>query len=487
MRVAFVHHHFRPGGVTRVISGQASALRGSASVLLVSGEPPQKPPGIPHVVVPSLAYDRDRRERKSAPEIANDILCSVQGVWKNGADLYHFHNPTLGKNTNLLSVIKQLHDRKQTLLLQIHDFAEDGRPWGYTREEYPADCHYAVINKRDYRILLDAGLNKEGLHYIPNTVYPLPHEGIKKQKQKEHKAAARETDVVLYPVRAIRRKNIGEAVLLSRFLERGKKIGITLEPTGPVDVMSYRMWMNFVKEKKLPVLFGLGVRNDFESLLERTSCMITTSIKEGFGLSFLEPWTGGKMLYGRLLRDICSDFMERGVDLGHLYEEIRVPLSLMEVDHFHRLWVRCYTERLNQYGLTDSTEDAEVHFQRIIQNETADFGMLDETLQMNLIGALWSDGEAEKKILDVNPILADTFLFTQSPSLVSRNKGIIEREYSWRRTKTTLSRVYEQVLGHPVFQSVNKGALLQAFNKPEKSFLLLCESACGEAAARVRT
>jgi hypothetical protein len=218
MRVAFVHHHFRQGGVSRVISAQASVLEGRASVLLVTGEEPDPPPGVPHVVVPSLAYDRDRSDGKNAVQTAGDILRAVKRVWPGGADLYHFHNPTLGKNSDLISVITCLRDGGHRLLLQVHDFAEDGRPWGYSSQEYPADCHYAVINRRDYRILLESGLDEKGLHYLPNMVRPLPTDGSKPKGP---------ADIVLYPVRAIRRKNVGEAVLLSLFVAPGELIGIT--------------------------------------------------------------------------------------------------------------------------------------------------------------------------------------------------------------------------------------------------------------------
>jgi len=467
MRVAFVHHHFRPGGVTRVISEQASALRGYAAALLVTGEPPMEPVSFPYVVVPSLAYDRDRHDGKGAAEIAGEVLKSVRSVWKDGADLLHFHNPTLGKNVNLISVIKALIDRKQNLLLQIHDFAEDGRPGGYTGEEYPSDCHYAVINRRDHRLLLDAGLTAQGLHYLPNSVRPLG--GAESDRE--------ERDLVLYPVRAIRRKNIGEAVLLSLFLEKGKKIGITLEPTGPIDVKSYRGWMFFVRERCLPVLFRLGIEHDFASLLSKTACMITTSIKEGFGLAFLEPWTGGKMLHGRLLGDICEDFIDRGVELGHLYSRIKIPLSHIDEKLFRMKWMDCYRERLKQYGLAENQERIEEHFQDLLKGGFVDFGILSEDLQMQVLIGIVGDNSLRKKVLDVNPLLSHIKLFKESPGLISRNRQIVESEYSTERTRSLLRKAYEGVLGCTVFQSVDKAVLLSAFNRPDKNFLLLCESA----------
>lgn len=56
------------------------------------------------------------------------------------------------------------------LFLQLHDFAEDGRPLAYFPDEYVPDCHYGVINSRDYSIFLKAGFKKDGLHKIFNIV-----------------------------------------------------------------------------------------------------------------------------------------------------------------------------------------------------------------------------------------------------------------------------------------------------------------------------
>ena len=103
------------------------------------------------------------------------------------------------------------------LFLQIHDFAEDGRPHLYYPGEYPADCHYGVINSRDYKILLNAGLEQKGLHKLFNMVNPF--DGTRQDRG--------EKNVVLYPVRAIRRKNIGEAILLSLFFKNGATLAIT--------------------------------------------------------------------------------------------------------------------------------------------------------------------------------------------------------------------------------------------------------------------
>lgn len=474
MRVAYVHHHLRPGGVTRVIMEQIGSLEGTDEALLLVGEPPRGSFPFPVLCVPSLAYDRDRKDRDSPKQIADSLLSAARQVWPTGADLYHIHNPTLGKNRDLISAIKILADRGVKLLLQIHDFAEDGRPQNYRGEGFPQDTHYAVLNKRDYNLLLAAGLREEGLHLVPNPVRRLkiPQTAVPLKDAE---------DAALYPVRAIRRKNIGEAVLLSLFLKPYEKVAFTLEPTGELDTRSYRDWKAFVREKNLRVRFGLGIRNAFEDILRGAAYIITTSIKEGFGFSYLEPWTIDKMLFGRLLPDICSDFIQKGLDLSHLYTSLRVPLSSIDERLFFTKWKTCYGERMKRYALSFVPERLDELLHPFIKDGCIDFGCLSEDLQRQLIMQAVESRKCMKKILDLNPFLEEIRRFKE-PSLlvkrnkiVERNKRIVLEEYSSEKNRAILREVYAKVVSREVRHCIEESVVLNFFNIPEKLFLLLCD------------
>ncbi len=108
MKIVFVHHHLRPGGVTKVITEQIHSLGSEAQSLVICGE---KPPGtvpFPYKVIPALAYDRDKRTREDPAQSAKAVLEGVRSFWKTGADIYHFHNPTLGKNRDFVKIINCL-------------------------------------------------------------------------------------------------------------------------------------------------------------------------------------------------------------------------------------------------------------------------------------------------------------------------------------------------------------------------------------------
>jgi glycosyltransferase involved in cell wall biosynthesis len=464
VKVVFIHHHLRQGGVTRVIDEQIQAIRDVHDVLVITGEAPSAAVSFPVKVIPSLSYDRDRREGTGADKTALEVMGSVRSFWGSDADLFHVHNPTLGKNRDFIGVLKEIQRRGGRLLLQIHDFAEDGRPGNYTGETYPENCHYAAINSRDYDILKQAGLNERGLHLIPNAVRPL--------HVSAHGAGQ---SLILYPVRAIRRKNIGEALLLSHFIAEQKRIAITLEPTSALDIKSYKAWMSFAAREGLPVLFGVGKEKRFEQLLARAHCILTTSIKEGFGLAFLESWMGNRPLVGRLLPDICADFIQRGLRLNHLYTGLFVPLKLIDYNRFGSKWERCYRRRLELYGL-EVDDTAIRNYLKGIQNRgSLDFGELSEDQQMHVISLVKHSSREREALMDVNPFLREGCGSGDWDDLVSYNRGVVSREYSAHRNRERLLQIYERVESVTPRQRIRGEKLLNLFNSPEASRLLLSD------------
>ena len=75
------------------------------------------------------------------------------------------------------------------------------------------------------------------------------------------------------------------------------------------------------------VRFDVGLENDFKILVTSSQFLITTSITEGFGFSFLEPWLANKLLWGRKLPDICIDFEKNNIRLEHLYTRLLIPIE----------------------------------------------------------------------------------------------------------------------------------------------------------------
>jgi hypothetical protein len=462
MKIAFIHYHLKTGGVTTVLKQQLVAVAPPNEAIVLTGDPAETPLNADVIHLPELGYSTDRKSTLSAVEVARQILKAIRDRFNGPCDVLHLHNPTIAKNRQFLEIISSLQNEGANLLLQIHDFAEDGRPQVYFNSEYPADCHYGVVNQRDYEILLKAGLKKEGLHLVENTV----------NSPALIRRPETEKSMVLYPIRAIRRKNIGEAVLLSLFLKPDQNLAITLPPNSPADIRSCRDWKTFVQEQDLKVWFDQGLSNEFEDLVRSAEFLLTTSITEGFGFSFLEPWLFGKLLWGRKIADICRYFEMNGIHLDHLYSGIYVPVDWIGLSQFREKWSACV---LNACALFDfSLEQTRINraFDCITKDGIIDFGLLDESSQKQAVARLLSGGRATHKLMRLNYFLSQPGAVSNPAELIAINREAIMHHYTPEAYRKKLMHIYQQVSTTTVKHGIDKTVLISSFLRPEEFSLL---------------
>ena len=462
MNIAFMHYHLKTGGVTSVIRQQLEAIGGTCRTLVLTGQ--AAPAAFPYAtaVVDQLGYSGESATPFDACTVADAILSAIHTRFGGPCDVLHVHNPTLAKNRQFLSILKCLQQKGGQLLLQIHDFAEDGRPHAYFSDEYPADCHYGVINLRDYEILLKAGLKKKGLHRLANSV--------KAYKPRPPPDTA-ET-MVLYPIRAIRRKNVGEAILLSLFFNAPQTLGITLPPNSPMDIESYRGWQSLVAELNLNVRFDVGMDHDFENLVASADLIITTSITEGFGFCFLEPWLFGKLLWGRRLSAVCRDFEANGVDLTHLYTGLRIPLSWVGADCFRKRWYDAVTAACVLFNHSVDPKRVQAAYDTITKESAVDFGLLDEALQKKVIRHLVAHRKDTGLLTRMNPFLKAPIGVTARQQLIETNRRAILKNYGQNAYRRQLIATYRKVATTSVRQKIDKTVLVEAFLNLEQFSLL---------------
>ncbi|MEZ4549038.1 MAG: hypothetical protein R2860_11810 [Desulfobacterales bacterium] len=80
------------------------------------------------------------------------------------------------------------------------------------------------------------------------------------------------------------------------FFPDDRLLAVTLSPNSDQDRLAYQSWKDFSVRNQLRVLFDASRHYPFPDLVSSMEQMITTSISEGFGFSFLEPWIAGKNL-----------------------------------------------------------------------------------------------------------------------------------------------------------------------------------------------
>ena len=462
MKVAFLHYHLKTGGVTTVLHRQAECIHPDNDLLVISGSPSASGFPFPVSVIEAIGYDHPDRTPSPPERVARKIDRAVRSHFSGPCDLLHVHNPLLAKNSNLLRILRELQQMGYRMLLQVHDFAEDGRPHLYYPAPYPTNCHFAVINSRDYRALLDADASPGSVHRLPNmVVWPGSQE-----------PAGIASETVLYPIRAIRRKNIGEAILLSLFFKAGEKLAITLPPNSPADFPSYEGWKRLVAKRNLDVEFEAGLNASFPELVRSSKMLITTSIMEGFGFAFLEPWLAGKLLGGRLLPDICSDFEQNGVRLSHLYKALNVPLQWIDKDQYRAEWTACVQKVADRFDTTVRRTTLEAAFKKMTVKDRIDFGLLSEFYQKQIIGQVLDDPTAGAMLIAMNPWLADPTNPGAGKNLIAANRQAVKQHYNRRVYRQTLMQIYERVASRPVRQRIDKQKLLAAFFDLEAFSLL---------------
>jgi hypothetical protein len=471
MRIALLHYHLRRGGVTSVIINQAQALMEAGDeALVIAGEDLPGLPGMSRAVVEDLRYDTDRNippendpeelDRR-ARELADKIIAAMQAHWGCPADILHAHNPLLHKNAALIRALNILQNRGFCLLLQNHDLPEDFRPNVYARsEEYPANCHYAVINSRDRSFLQRAGLKPEGLHLLPNEVRSItPGANLERSRY-------------VYPVRALQRKNIGEALLLSLFIPRGRTVAITLPPTTERDIGIYREWMSFARELDLGVEFELGLTASLEEVYGSALGIITTSVKEGFGFSYLEPWTAGRTVMGRRLNYVCRDFENAGVQFDSLYSSLNIPMVYISPAVLREKLERTMLTVYKRFGVEPPRHITKTMWEDMISRDSIDFSRLDEKTQGGIIRVMVSNRRVFRDIADLNPFLQNLAGWKPDETLVEENRRKVRESYGREAIFTLLRRAYQAALQTPVAHKITKSILLELYLDPAQLSLV---------------
>lgn len=482
MRIALVHYHLQFGGVTRIICHQVKALadRGIATVVL-TGKPPAFAFPASYRVVPGLLYEADRPAMTPA-ELALAMRSAAREALGGDPDLWHVHNHSLGKSLVLPAALLALARAGERLLFQLHDFAEDGRPGNYrvmlarmaggaTRTLsgllYPrADhLHYAVLNRRDHHYLQDAGLDRDHLHLLPNPVDLGP------VAMAQEEATATGSPLWLYPTRAIRRKNLGEFLLWSCLAPAGTRFATTSGPENPAEQRRYRRWQAVAAELNLPLEFELADRpgGGFIDLLRRASGVLTTSVAEGFGMAFLEPWLVGTPVCGRNLPEITAGLAEEGIVLPWSYDRLDIPLAWIGQDRLLAAARDGLERNLAAYGRHPGSNDLERLLAAWIVADRVDLGRLDESLQEEVLRRL---ARAPELAVEMGPTaLPDP---ADLGAVVGDNQDRLQSHHNLVRYGAAVEQVYRQVMASAVtaLESLDGEVLLDRFLAPERLSLL---------------
>ncbi len=481
LRIAIVHYHLCPGGVARVIERAWRALRETTCrVVVLTGVLPSAawPPECDVRLVQGLAYTQRPLAQRAPERLAEDLLAVARRALGGLPDIWHFHNHGLGKNAALSLAAYHLAQAGHRLLLQIHDFPEDGRPANYrnlarqfgsarsadvARILYPvaSHVHYAVLNGRDRDFLCRSGMARRHVHLLPNAVDLPASVG-----QDESSG----TELFLYPTRAIRRKNLGEFLLWAACAEGAQRFATTLAPASAADLPGYRRWVHLAEGLGLPVDFEVGRfdRRPFSELLASAKAVISTSVAEGFGLAFLEPWLMRRPLLGRDLPEITCDFKKHKISLPDLYERLLIPPDWINAKILKQKISAAWCAQLAAYGRAARPAAAQVAFRAAWHDGRIDFGRMDEALQAKVVRRLAGSRAMRSELIP------RVFASGANMRIVLHNRTVVKRLYASEGYRRQLQQIYRILAAQTVGQltSISGDKLLNQFLAPERFYLL---------------
>ncbi len=504
-QLAILHYHLNRGGVTQVIRNHLLALQACGcrfdSITLMHGGRgdaglSDNPPTFPGLrvqtrVIPELDYDaihggvRDPAARVGQLSAAIESTLFDRGATREGTIL-HVHNHALGKNSALPGCVGELARRGFRCLLQIHDFIEDARPANYQHLcealggpapeawsglLYPqaAHLHYAVLNGRDRQILSAAGVAPARLHYLPNPVAgvgELPERVAARRKLDPALDASRR--LILYPVRGIRRKLVGELLLWAALFRESCSFALSLAPQNPVEQPHYERIVNLARELELPVYFNTGGQGglSFAENVAAADALLTTSVAEGFGMVFLESWLAQRPLVGRDLPEITCDFRDAGVDLETLLPRFDIPLDWLGREAVLEPLRNAARELYRGYRTPLPPDpDFESQLAALLTPQGVDFARLSFKLQAAVVRRVARVGaSARRELCQLNPGWAEMAQATleSQRERVRSNASRIQTAFGLRAIGQRLNAVYDDLARCPANSPVSRLARPEA-------------------------
>jgi hypothetical protein len=407
------------------------------------------------------------------------------------------HNLTMGKNCALSSAFAQSARSCEHLpddvsfFSVIHDFSEEGRTdclkqiydlqdlgidiWN---DLYPKtnNLRFVAPNRQNYLLLKKSGFNVEMLSN-PVEIEKVKLHRVVLKKREAFKKLIRYSNservpidpalpTLFYPARVISRKNIIEALLVSNII---CKVNLLVGKCGP----SAAHRALYSKIRKLCVKYKASVvfdcsepftpkksKNSFPSILfDVADACISTSIAEGFGYAFYEPWTNNKYIIGRRPMDFSP---LPGMKFPGLYTRMPIPVSWIPIDDC----VRKYFDRMRQYYHVRNVKrySSFAKFRpefkaAFIKNNTIDFACLDETTQFNVAQRLlesqsmvreWERlcGKELKQIRDAVKIG-----LLPKQSLIRSNQDIIKKKISGEKFVQNFAQCFFKIRPKSVSQN----------------------------------
>jgi len=354
-----VHSHWRPGGVRRVVElalPEIARVGNWRKVTLLSGgggrlELPTL--GVEVVECIEPAFDYFPEQGAALDDLRGRIWEALEQVAADGVArrvLLWFHNPALAKNPLVCAEVAGFAAASgAAVVMHHHDFwcagrwerLETLRACGLETPDAAAEtlfangtrCRQVAINLADCRTI--EPYFQGGVDYLPNPVVGTSAGGGGAEAAKWLSKRTGGRPLWVCPTRMLRRKNLLEAVLLVRWL-RPEAVLATTSGAFSADEARYAAAVRGIaQESGGSVVTGLldapGAPAVSE-VLAHAEAVVLTSVREGFGMGFVEAAAAGTPVVARRLPQVEPDLEALGFVFPHRYDELWIDRSLIDVE-----------------------------------------------------------------------------------------------------------------------------------------------------------
>jgi len=480
------HYHFLAGGVTDVVVSAVQAyLRYSeviGKITIVSGRSDNLDSVIGRIIKPFEAVDRKRlssvildeidyTERLKCRVTTESLKHKLMECFHDSNSIWWIHNYNLGKNPYFTGALLKIAEGKnQKMVFHIHDFCECSRYELLERltstvngDLYSLEktVRYTVINRRDYNYLLESGIPKEKLFLLENPLSTDKRDykksdrvidALSKSFKNSFPGWRNNIPYMLYPVRSIRRKNVGEAALLSLLSE--VNVIVTLPGVSERERTYSESVKSIFTQGLAHGLFGIGEDLDsaglsFTDLISSASLILSTSIQEGFGYLFLNSLNWGKPLIARNL-DVLESFKWTFQDYdAHFYKGLFIPAAIIDRDRLTALY-RDKISRLSPYLSTSLIENLFCRIDTILGKRSIDFSYLTLQMQIDILKKINTERNLWEQCRRENEdVLNYIKKFLESDSI--HRKKLLDQKWSFESySRQTDSIINSFTINHPL-------------------------------------
>lgn len=371
-RLVVLHYHLRPGGVRRIIELALPPILHSREsrfreVVIATGEAAGEhwlaelrarlPAAVDMDVFLEPAFHYFSECRRQPEILRRRIRAALEALLpadRAAETVVWAHNLGLARNLLLADTLRHVtRERRIRLLSHHHDFWFENR-WARWAEMQACGFRtlsgmaravfslapgqgFATINRLDQAVLQRTMPRRA--FWIPNLVSrpkPLAKTRTRRARETLSRLLGDEAPVWLVPTRFLRRKNLAEAVLLTRWLRPDGWLVTTAGVSSPDEKSYARRLDQAARQGNWRVRFRfLDDRHNtdigFDDVVAAAEVLLLTSVQEGFGLPYLEASAAGKPLLARRLPNVSPDLKSLGFRFPHLYEDVWIAPELLNV------------------------------------------------------------------------------------------------------------------------------------------------------------